>query len=76
MTDVYPACRPAQAASNLCGEISPPQTITATTTTTTQPQAHGLPVTGGDVGGLATLGLGAALVGAAITRRVRVRRAS
>lgn len=59
-------------------DTPPPITTTATAhvPSPSHPATSGMPVTGGDVGGLVAWGLGLALVGAAVTRRTRRRRAA
>lgn len=66
-----PICRPAMAASNLCGELIPP--LTEVAVPTTQPVAHGsaLPVTGADLGLLGIWGAVAFVLGALLTKRRR-----
>lgn len=85
-TDTYPAtdCNPAMVASNQCAvpcqEDQPCFNCatdgnqicgTAATTVAVTPPAPGLPVTGGDIGGLALISVGAAFIGAVIVRATK-----
>lgn len=63
----YPA--PPATPTDLTGELIPPATLVATVAQPSHPTSSSLPVTGGDVGGLALLGVVSFVVGAALTRR-------
>lgn len=78
-TETYPApdCNPVDQCATPCQEDQPCFNCatmgnhvcgTAATTVAVTPPTPGLPVTGGDIGGLVVLGVGAAFIGTAIMR--------